>query len=195
MAGGGAEASGLAAGSALDAAGAVLTTAAVFGRADTPRLRAMVDEGRRIRFELSALGALRRLTVRRRGEDAFDGATRTLSEISAALTGVADALDPPFRRARSAASLDGALTRLASALDAVMADRRHADEEVATSVTRRIDALAGQVRAAARLLADDEVPRRDRGAGSSPTSAAARRRGWRGATPPARGRACRDRPR
>jgi uncharacterized membrane protein YgaE (UPF0421/DUF939 family) len=157
------EISGLPAATALDGALATLSSPTLFGDAALLTLRSLVDEGLRIRVQLSAVHALVRqqraaTLADERSQRAVELA---LEQIAAALALAADAIEGD---ARSAAALPPRVAALGQTLsDPGLADldpptASHQPEasgrlagSAALHMSRRLVALAGQLRAVSSL--------------------------------------------
>lgn len=167
--------SSLPAGRALDAAEAALSSPALLRRPDVSILRSLVDEGRRVRVELSALQALR-VQLDRVAEGARGALTaavdRALAQVASALASTADVV--AARGDVTASSLDLALEEVsAAAAAAVAAGSGEASvtrsvpsggPAVAVALSHHLTALGGQLRAAAMLAAEAG------GSGSAPAA-------------------------
>ncbi|HEX4009496.1 MAG TPA: FUSC family protein [Solirubrobacteraceae bacterium] len=155
LAAAGDDASTLPAGDALDAAEATLSAPTMFGDAALMTLRSLVSEGLRLRVQLMALHTLMRQQRVAGAEDepTHARAVRTLALTAPALQDVAAAIEGD---AAAASRLD---QRIADVNTSVQADAdqsdaaldRRSSRRAAVHTSRRLAALAGQLRAVAAL--------------------------------------------
>lgn len=150
--------SSLPAGEALDQAGATLSSPHLFGDPAVVTLRALINEGQRIRVQLTVIHALldrRRAAPRDRHADHFDAAGNHGIALTAdALTHIADVIDGEGLAQRP---LGVRVTELSSQADALAADLDEREpgpdsgwvDPEALQLSRRMSALAGQLRAVA----------------------------------------------
>jgi uncharacterized membrane protein YccC len=155
LAGGSWETSTLPVGAALDEAQATLSSLTLFGDPALMTLRSLVNEGHRLRVELSAIHALMRRQPVAFGSGAAPSAperqgaeaARRLLETTARTLGLAaEAIEGDGRAARA---LPGAVRDLSAQADSVVRDL----EDSAPALARRLAALAGQLRAVGALAA------------------------------------------
>ena len=152
------ETSSLPAGAALDSAADSLASPALLGDAAVMTLRALVSEGHRLRIALTALHALRRqqaeLASRNpKSREPIDAA-RPLQLTATALGHAAGAIEGDSRAAGALGQSVAALTREAEAeaeFEFTPATGSFAIEAVALQISRRVGALAGQLRAIGSL--------------------------------------------
>ena len=137
---------------ALDEAAAAIGTAGVLGHGELELLRALVDVGRRTRIELIVLGSQWRQLARidTRATAVLEDLDRLLQGASLALLGVADSLEGRPPRAHAT---EEEVRRVADALG-----RCHTEDPLVRatleSMGAHVEALSGQLRAAAALAAD-----------------------------------------
>jgi uncharacterized membrane protein YccC len=151
----GPEGSTLPAGAALDEAQARLASAVLFGDSALMTLRSLVNEGHRIRVQLSAIQVLisqqRSIAEREPSagaavERVLDVATRALTDAAAALEGDRQAATDLGGRVQELSALAGeATTSIPASAASPLAG------STAVHLSRRIAALAGQLRAVASL--------------------------------------------
>ncbi len=143
----------LPAGTALDQASSTLSSPHLFGDPAVITLRALVNEGHRIRVQLSVIHALldRQRAASSDGHaDGFDAAGRHgLALTAAALTLVADAIGGERIAERPLGVRVAELTSQADALGADVAARDPTVAPEALALSRRLSGLAGQLRAVA----------------------------------------------
>jgi uncharacterized membrane protein YccC len=144
----------LAAGAALDEAQATLSSLALFGDPALLRLRSLVNEGHRIRIELSAIRTLMRRPAA--GAEAGTGAAigpddpsresagRMLESVARVLELTAGTIEGDRQ---AAAALSGPVDQLSADAESLVTDRKG----VAPVLARRLVALAGQLRAVGAL--------------------------------------------
>ena len=138
------ETSTLPAGTALDEAQATLSSPALFGDPALMTLRSLVNEGHRMRIELSAIHVLMRRQTP--GDPPREVAERILESVARALDCAAGAIEG---NRSAAAALPGRVGPLSEEADALVRGRDEAAP--APALTRRLAALAGQVRAVSGL--------------------------------------------
>jgi uncharacterized membrane protein YccC len=143
LAGAPAGASTLSVASSLDEADAALASPGLFGDAAVMTLRSLVNEGDRLRIQLSALHAL----LRQSPETEHPTVTRGLALTMDALRLAAAALEGDTAAARA---LPGPVAALS---DAARPERSQSGlrDPIDVNLSRRLAALAGQVRAVAAL--------------------------------------------
>jgi uncharacterized membrane protein YccC len=142
------ETSTLPAATALDDAQTTLASLTLFGDPALMTLRSLVNEGHRMRIELSAIHALMRRQLTDDGAGAADPIT---AEAEAILKSVGRAVDLAASAIEgdreAAAALPDVVKKLSALADSLPAGR----DEVAPALPRRLAALAGQLRAVAAL--------------------------------------------
>ena len=155
VAGGGAEVSTLPAAAALDEAGAGLSSPALFGDPALMTLRSLVNEGHRMRVQLSAIHALRRqqrtgsVDPGDRPGQATDG---VLELIAAALHVAARAIEGDLSAAAALPQRVSELSAQAAALATGSPEPSSRPPDPTTLArSRRLSALAGQLRAVGTL--------------------------------------------
>ncbi|MBV9607808.1 MAG: FUSC family protein [Solirubrobacterales bacterium] len=131
------------AGTALDDAQDSLSSPALFGDPALMTLRSLVNEGHRLRIELSAIHALMRRPPAA-GDPPREVAERMLQTAGRALDGAARAIEGDRG---GAPDLSGLVAELSHQADGLAGGR----EDAASPLTRRLTALAGQLRAVAGL--------------------------------------------
>jgi uncharacterized membrane protein YccC len=138
----------------IDNALATLDSAALFGRTDVQALRSMADEARRMRLELIAIdGLLRRLPDRHGAARSIERAREQLGlameEVAKALTAFGST-GPPAAGGRPSVWSD-----LSATLETFGAAEAGAPDagDLTPAVVRHFRSLAGQLRAATRLVA------------------------------------------
>jgi uncharacterized membrane protein YccC len=124
-------------GTALDEAADSLASGALFGDATMMTLRSLVSEGQRLRVQLVALQALRS------DEHAEPVLDRALELTASALQLAAEAIDGDEAAARRLPEITEQLSEIA--------DRDTTPDAVSPFVARRLQSLAGQLRAIATL--------------------------------------------
>jgi uncharacterized membrane protein YccC len=141
LSGGSSETSALPAATALDEAQATLSSPALFGDPALMTLRSLVNEGRRMRIELTAILGL---TRRRAPAPVHDAAERILAAAAELLDLSASAIESD---GTAAAALGSRTVELGA-----RAERLGREEDAGDpALERRLEALAGQLRAVAAL--------------------------------------------
>jgi uncharacterized membrane protein YccC len=130
------ETSTLPAATALDEAQSTLASLTLFGDAALMTLRSLVNEGHRMRIELSAIHVLMRR------EPAAAAAEAVLESVARALDLAADTIEGDRE---AAAALPDVVSRVSAQADPLLEGR----EDAAPALPRRLAAVAGQVRAVA----------------------------------------------
>ena len=149
------EASSLPAGEALDAAEASLSAPTMFGDAALMTLRSLVSEGYRLRVQLMALHTLMRQQRQAGSEDeaTHARAVRTLALTAPALQDAAAAIEgdgaAAKRLTQRIAAVDASVQADADQSDTALA--RRSSRRAAVHASRRLAALAGQLRAVGSL--------------------------------------------
>jgi uncharacterized membrane protein YccC len=136
------------AGTALDEAQATLSSLTLFGDPALLTLRSLVNEGHRIRIELSAIHALmrRQAAPARPGDPPREVADRMLESVARVLELTAGAIEGDRE---AALALPRVVDQLSEEVDPVLQGR----DDVAAPLTRRLAALAGQLRAVGSMAA------------------------------------------
>jgi uncharacterized membrane protein YccC len=146
------EASTAPAGTALDEARDTLSSLALFGDPALMTLRSLVNEGDRIRIELSAIHALMRRHSAAPGDRVDPGSgdppPETAERLLAAVTRVLELTAGAIEGDRDAAKeLERAVDELSADAELLVRD----GQDVAPALARRLAALAGQLRAVAAM--------------------------------------------
>jgi uncharacterized membrane protein YccC len=131
-------------GAALDEALDTLSSLTLFGDPALMTLRSLVNDGHRMRIELSAIHSLMRRQPRRAGDPSRDAVERVLEATGATLDLIARAAEAD----RSAAA---ALPKRLRQLSRQVETLAPGGDAVAPPLARRLSALAGQLRAAGAL--------------------------------------------
>jgi uncharacterized membrane protein YccC len=132
------ETSTLPAATALDEAQSTLASLTLFGDPALMTLRSLVNEGHRMRIELSAIHVL----MRREPAAAAAAAEAVLESVARALDLAADTIEGDRE---AAAALPDVVSRVSAQADPLLEGR----EDAAPALPRRLAAVAGQVRAVA----------------------------------------------
>jgi uncharacterized membrane protein YccC len=143
------EASTLPAATALDEAEASLSSPALFGDAALMTLRTLVSEGYRLRVQLTAIHALLRQRRDGRGDDGSDAPTRRALALTAA--GLALAAQAIGGDEAAARSLPQHMSELDDAMTGAVEHPTAPADATSPSLSRRLRALAGQLRAVTSL--------------------------------------------
>jgi uncharacterized membrane protein YccC len=137
--------------SALDAADVALSSPALFSRTDVQDLRAILDQARRIRLELTTIAGLRvRLNA--------DGATLRYPEIEACLRAVTltcNEIAGTLRRSSTSSGWRGAVQHLRTLLAPLQDDYGtggSTDDVIASQCVSHLNAINGQLRSAGGLI-------------------------------------------
>jgi hypothetical protein len=166
-------ASSLPSGTALDDAALTLSSPSLFRIGELSALLTLVDEGRRLRVELTALKGLRSQLARMQATDPVDRSGEAgRQRVSGVLDLVADALAPERARIRRHSEDHAVLTELAAEVtrltefaDDLLSKPQpkaggRASEVLRHGVSDHLAALAGQVRAVTAATSDVVTARR-----------------------------------
>jgi hypothetical protein len=138
-------------GEGFDRAGQMLEAAGLFGRTDVRQMRGLVDEGRRLRVEIAALGGLRERLGRGGSETGAAAVDEAVGRASSTLAELAARIERPRGDARPAAAAGfpaAALDRVRAALTSTEGPAN----ALLAQCLAHLEALAGQLRAARSLL-------------------------------------------
>jgi len=145
------DSSGAPSASALEEAGVLLSTPALFADREREALAGLVDEGRRIRLELASLASALD-QARREQPQLYEQARGLLTQVRArvanVIEGIAGAIDGTPGNAAALTPAADELTRWGAEREGLPLER----------VDERLGALIGQVAAAARLAAAIDAP-------------------------------------